>query len=483
MSSNLKPLLMATIILFLLFEIVFSFKRHYYFPIDGDLPAIVLPDRHYQKVLSDPFGLNVILHDSIYPAPNRFFAHWAISNYFKQAPLVFQKFVSPVKSVYVACAFAKTIIQFFLIYLMAVYATGKRKIWSPDVMLAAAIVTPLFQIFGYNIAMGIIDHSITYTFFYAFALSLPMLFLLPFFNAAFQRNDYRFSKAAMVFMILLAVVLSFNGALNTAVILIVCPVTLIYLFFSEFNKSSGTSLANRTINSLKNIPPSIIYIFGFACVLSLYSLYIGKNNSENLWETIPMAERYARLPKGLYLQFTETRGLLLLLSMILINTLLIKIHNPDTQARQYFKMLKWFFILSIVYVLLLPLGGYRSYRFYIIRMDTIMPVTLGMMLFYGFSTFHIIKRVIFRGKVAYYIAVVIFSVIFINADSATEKQNICEKNALEKISRSTEEIILLEGDCSVMSWGLTKDYRDSEVKTELLRHWGIIKEKKFFYQQ
>jgi hypothetical protein len=158
-------------------------------------------------------------------------------------------------------------------------------------------------------------------------------------------------------------------------------------------------------------------------------------------------------------------------------------HSLNDEARQYFKMLKWFFILSFVYILLLPLGGYRSYRFYIIRMDTIMPVTLGMMLFYSFSTFHIIKNVLFRGKVIYYTAVIIFSGIFINADTTTEKQNICEKNALEKISQSKEEIILLDNGCSVMSWGPTKNYRDSEVKTELLRVGGVTKEKKYFYQQ
>jgi amino acid transporter len=169
--------------------------------------------------------------------------------------------------------------------------------------------------------------------------------------------------------------------------------------------------------------------------------------------------------------------------MIFINAIIIKIRSKNAEAKQYLKILKWFFILSMVYIVLLPLGGYRSYRPNIIRMDTIMPVTLGMFLFYGFSTFHIIKQVVFRGKILYYIMVVIFAAIFINADTKMEKQNKCEYDSLVKISKSTEEIILLDSDCSVLSWGPTKDYRDSEVKTELLRHWGITKEKKFFYQK
>ncbi len=483
MQSNRQAFFKLIIVIFLLFEIVFSFKRHFYFPIDGDLPAIVLPDRHYKKVLDDPFGLTVIRFDSVYPGPNRFFAHWAISNYFKKAPLAFQYFVSPVTSIYVASAFAKTCIQFFIIYLLAIYITGRKKIWNFDFLLAAAIITPLFQIFGYNISMGIIDHSITYTFFYALALALALLFFLPYFNAAFQRHDFKFRTVTIILLILLSVVLSFNGALNTAIILLVCPVTLIIFFSSEFKKWQGNGVTLRTIKAIKNIPPGVLYVFGFACLLSLYSIYIGKNNSENLWETIPMAERYARLPIGLRIQFTEKPGPLLLLAMIFINTVIIKIRSQNAEARTYLKMLKWFFVLSVVYIVLLPLGGYRSYRPNIIRMDTIMPVTLGMFLFYGFSTVHIIQHVMLKRKIIYYTLIIIFTGIFIAADTKVEKQNTCEREALKTISRAKEEIILLKSDCSVLSWGPTKDYHDSEVKTELLRHWGIIKEKKFFYQE
>jgi hypothetical protein len=132
-----------------------------------------------------------------------------------------------------------------------------------------------------------------------------LLFFLPYFNAAFQRHDFNFKKITIVLLILFSVILSFNGALNTAIILIVCPVILISFFFSEFKNLRGSDLLTRISKAIKNIPPAVIYVFGFACTLSLYSLYIGKNNSENLWETIPIAERYARLPKGLKEQITE----------------------------------------------------------------------------------------------------------------------------------------------------------------------------------
>jgi TRAP-type C4-dicarboxylate transport system permease small subunit len=280
-----------------------------------------------------------------------------------------------------------------------------------------------------------------------------------------------------------AIVLSFNGALNAALILIICPVTLLYFFLSAYRENRMQNVAHRIIKAIKSIPVSILFIFSFACLLCLYSLYIGKNNSENLWQTISLSERYARLPRGLYLQLTEKPGPLLLIFMILVNMVIIRRNNPDSEARQYLKMLRWFFALSLIYIILLPLGGYRYYRPNIVRMDTIMPVTLGMILFYGFSTFHIIKHVALKRKAIYYAGVIIFAGIFISADTELQKQNKCERNALEKISRSKDEIILLDSDCTVMSWSSVKDYHDSEVKTELLRCWGITKEKKYFYQQ
>nr|MBK9651342.1 hypothetical protein [Bacteroidota bacterium] len=60
--------------------ICLSFIRYYNLPLDGDLPAIVLPVESYELVLKDPFGLTVLLNDSVYAATNRFFTHF-LSNH------------------------------------------------------------------------------------------------------------------------------------------------------------------------------------------------------------------------------------------------------------------------------------------------------------------------------------------------------------------------------------------------------------------
>ena len=178
------------LILFLLFELCFSFCRYQYLPMDGDMISFAFG---YNEVKSDPFGLNVLLHNASYGGTNRFFAHWFSEKYIKNAPLVFNCVASPIDSIYLAWSFARIVTQFFLIWILAVYITGKCNLWDIDVLLSAAIVAPLFQIEGYTYYMTIIGYSMSYTFFYATAFCTVALFFLPFFNAAFQRREFRFS--------------------------------------------------------------------------------------------------------------------------------------------------------------------------------------------------------------------------------------------------------------------------------------------------
>jgi hypothetical protein len=180
------------LVLFLLFEVCFSFYRYQYLPMDGDMISLALG---YNEVKSDPFGLNVLLSNASYGGTNRFFAHWLSEKYIKNAPLVFNGFASPIDSVYLAWSFARIITHLFLIWILAVYITGKRTLWDVDVLISAAIIAPLFQVEGYTHYMTIIGYNLSYTFFYATALCTVALFFLPFFNAAFQRRELRFFAA------------------------------------------------------------------------------------------------------------------------------------------------------------------------------------------------------------------------------------------------------------------------------------------------
>ncbi len=70
--------------------------------------------------------------------------------------------------------------------------------------------------------------------------------------------------------------------------------------------------------------------------------------------------------------------------------------------------------------------------------------------------------------------------IYIYEDKSTKGINKCQRDALYTISKSKDTIVFVNNDCTVMSWGKIKDYKESELNAELLKYWGVTKEKKLY---
>ena len=146
--------------------------------LDGDMVQGILQKSNGWKIIEDPLGLKALLKNEVSPDLNRFIVPLSMSFYFKNVPLFLQNFVSPVDSIYLSCAIFKIFVQFLLICLLAFAISGFRKVFSKEFMVAALLITPLFQTCGFNRSMGIIDQSITYVFFYALPLGLLLFYLL-----------------------------------------------------------------------------------------------------------------------------------------------------------------------------------------------------------------------------------------------------------------------------------------------------------------
>jgi len=251
----------------------------------------------------------------------------------------------------------------------------------------------------------------------------------------------------------------------------------------SFREANHSRSFQNFFNAFKNIPPFILFFFTFFCLVCLYSLYIGTFNAENDDNPLSIHDRYVRLPAGLYYLFTRKLGLPLLTVMIFLNAFLIR-RIDSTEAKRIISLLKWIAIFCIIYVLLLPIGGYRNYRPNIIRYDTMIPVTICMIFMYGYSTYFLLKQLSANTawKRVYALGIVLVSLIFTTADKPTTGKNTCEKKALEQIVQSKEKIVHLTCDCTVMAWVKITDYHGSEANAELLKYLGILKEKKFYYQ-
>ncbi len=482
MKITKQNLLWFLLGLFLL-DISYSFYQHSLMPLDGDIAETVVPASWMNKLYNDPFGFKVLSSGEYYPNPNRFFSHWSMAASLKTMPFMLQHIFTPINSIYVSCALIKTIIQILFIFLIAFGISGKKKFFSwENILIPAVIITPLFQSEGYNRFMGVIDQSITYTFFYAFPLALLLIFCLPIYFSL-KEADYNFRWRTKFLMVLLAVILPFSSPLIPGIVLISSFLVLIDKGIYFYKQAPSISIIEKLKFVINSIPRFLFFILIFISLLSLYSLFIGTHNSSNYAAIISLQERYLRLPSGLYNLLTQKIGWLVLLAMIGVNAYVIRKNYRNAEGLIIINLLKWIGIFSVIYILLLPLGGFRTYRSNIVRYDTILPITICLIFIYGLSTYFIIKSLSSKNKNLYITLVLIVTVIFTIADIHKSSGNKCEKSGLEEIAKSPEKIVLLKNDCNVLSWEKINEYNKSELNAELLLYWRITKEKKLYYQK
>jgi len=474
-----KKIIIPALVVFLLADFAFSFLQYYHTPLCGDIEGGVLPKKGVLQILNDPFGFHAIATGEKHINPNRFFSHWSLREYLQKVPGWLQYFVSPIDSVYLASALLKLAVQITFIFLLALFITNKKNIFNKEFLLCAALVAPLFQVYGYWSRMGIVDKSIANTFFYAVPLVFLMVFLLPFFRLI--QGNGKLKAIHLFYLVPLTIALPLSGPLIPGVVLVVSTVVFMsYLFKS--NPNAPVVFLLRLRANMKSMPAQIFYLIPIS-LWSFYALFLGRYDLNYLTETIPAPDRYLRLPYGLYRQVFHSLGVPLLLIMIGVNSYFIRKRFFSDEGKKITHTLKWIGVFAAVYVLLLPLGGYRPYRPYTIRFDTIMPVTVALIYIFGASSWFLFSEM--RGKLLrkYRIAIILVLAIYTFADTSGLSKNKGERHALKILANSKDKIVRLPDDCTVMSWGKTYDYRKSVDKAELLQFWGITKEKKLFYQQ
>ncbi|RPH31250.1 MAG: hypothetical protein EHM93_14360 [Bacteroidales bacterium] len=470
------------LILLLFADITFSFIQHFHLPLEGDMACIIVPSDGYKQLMSDPLGLSALKGD-IYPGTNRFFAHWTMATYYKITPFICQWVINPIDSIYLSNTIAKTGIQILIILLLSFYITRTWKVFSKDFLISAALITPLFQTFGFNAYIGIIDKSITYTFFYALPLTFLMIFFIPFYYASSQNRNINLNKWVITLLIPFIIFLSLNGPLIPAVVLIVCPLILLFRFRNNYLISNQRNRWRRIIESINGIDRIEIGFFVLFTLTSLYSIYVGRFNAENFNNIVPLVERYKLLINGIYIQFTHSAGSILLVLAIVINTTVIWFQKPTAETKRISKTLQWIIVLSLIYTILLPLGGYRAYRPYIIRWDSYMPVNLCLFYYYGLTSLYLINNIKPKLKLAYITGIAMFLLVFTIADKTNYYSSTCEKESLKVIANSPEKLVLINSDCSIMAWGKTTNPDDSKFNTQYLQYIGVLKDEKLYYQK
>jgi len=462
-----RVLTYTVICVFLFGDLGFSFLQYYSIPLDGDMVGGVLLDEGIEPVLSHPLGLHAIVEGKAYPNPNRFFSHWLFYQYFQYAPLALQTFLSPIDSIYAASALIKILTHLLFVAVLAMMVSGRTKISSFNFLLGAVLISPFFQTNGYRSYMSIIDYAPTYVFFYAIPLLILILYFLPLFWRAYHGRELLTNPIQLLIGIPLALIASLSGPLNPGIALIIgllvgCIGGLSYI--SE----------KRLPKNLKGSLPLLILIG----LVSLYSLMLARYNSISLVNEMPLWDLYAKLPQGIFYQFTAKLCFPLIFIALIVNVYVLRKHSDNPVGQKILRWGKWVGLFMLIYLLLLPLGGYRPYRPYILRYDTIMPITLGLVFLFGLSTHFILTQLKGQWYTRYAIWTGVFLFIFMWEDKGRFDQNQCERKALEAIAQSpaTETIVQLPQECRVLSWEAQKTFDKSSNAGILLRQWNIIKQ-------
>jgi hypothetical protein len=463
-----KPWLLPLCVLVLLLDLALTFTQNYHMPFDGDLAAQVVPRADYSRILQDPFGWAVLTKNAVYAVPNRFFAFSTIYWYFRHVPLWLQPLLSPISSAYAAMALFTTAMQALLLYVLGWYVTGTQRLSSTRLWLALVLLMPFFQTTGYHSQMSLVTTSISFAWGYTFPLLLLLVFLWPLYEAARTGQPLQLSWPQSGSLLLLAVVLAFNGPIVPGTVLVLVIVVGLHAVW------------RRQWPSWQSV-----VLWSWLAGLCLYSLYIGRNNSENLIATLSLWERYKLLPKGVLEQLTVRLGLPLLLLGCLFNAQLIRRRLPLTSESQRLQVwLRWLGIFSLIYIALLPFGGYRYYRPYLLRYDTILPITVGLVVFYGLSTIYLLPRLQGAWRRGYAAGVVIIAFIFVNADLKLRpnENNTEERRSLELLAQAgPRRAVPLPDSCRVMAWEVIATPNESITQAEMLNYWGVTKGLKLYY--
>ena len=336
------------------------------------------------------------------------------------------------------------------------------------------LLVPLFQTDGFYEQMGITNQAVTYTFFYAFPMGLLLLLLWPFFGAARHNQPLRLPAWRLGSLVLLMVVVAFNGPICIAAVAVLLLGLGLYWAGQRVRPDGG----------LRWLGGQTLPLLGLLAVLSGYSLYIGRNNAENA-HTHTLAQLYQLLPTGLYRELKINWGLPLLLLLLLANAQLVRRAVPASAERQrVLNSLRWVALFAAVFVLLLPFGGYRSYRPYLVRGDSILPVLLGLFYAYGSSSYFLLHQLRGRLKAGYRTALALFLLAFVYADSTTKMpfNNDCQRWALDQISRATEPVVRVAPSCTILSWDILTDYHQTELQANMLHYWGVTSRPKPYQQ-
>ena len=347
---------------------IYSKKR-----LDGDIATIVLPIGSNQEVLKDPFGLQASIDHKKYSGPNRWFCHQSMRVLFIQVADMYDFFFKDkVLSIYLANMTGYMVAHLLLFFALFLYASVLTRKLNVGALFVIITIIPFFHGSIFSKWFMLVDNSVTYTVFYTFPLAIALLYFYPFYKSIVLKQMF-WSPYHWLGWVFLAYIVAFSSPFNPVIGILVSTGIFLHFWQENFSKQSTNEFPHRVLKSFLQIPVHyFIFLFLFSLVC-LYAIYVGTFNIENV--TMRLQERYK-----IFFQFLPSYFIsvpFLVVAFITIYALEISVWETllEEQRRQI-KVLSFLIIIMLIYVFLIPFGGYRSYRPEILRGDITMPLTV-----------------------------------------------------------------------------------------------------------
>ncbi len=461
---------------------VFTFSEYYQTSIDGDVLPVVFPMESHSQILHDPFGLDALLKGDRYSGAGRWFCHAVVYSLFHEGYSFITTLVADrIKALFLTASIFQWINHWMMTCIIALYANISHKSSWKRFLFGCVLTIPFFQYnHGYYNA-AIIDHSVTYTAFYAFPLSLLLLFFYPFFRSLFFPNPLFLSNISLFGIIFLGICVAFSGPLIPVIGIMVSGILLLLYYQKAINNESFFEIASLS-SRIKNIPSLVKGMLIPFIIICAYDFYIGRFNIENV-TTVTIAERYQLMLKGLIPYFFHY-GLPYFYAFLIINFYFFKKFFPVQFNTRSFGILKLLALTVLIYIILVPLGGYRVYRPAILRYDVTMPLTLLLVITIVSGTSLLMDKLQGQALAAYSgISLVLLAVLWyqnLPINNSRKEQ----ESMLRILSRAnTDSVIVLPYSANFFSWEKISTPEKSYYVRQMLYDWGITKKPVVFYQK
>ncbi len=464
----------------LLLDLVSTGLTFFRIRLDGDLARVAGPVASYRAVLRDPWGFRASERDR-YPGAGRYMAHITTLLWADVAVPATKLIVrEPVRSLYVTLAITAVAIHVLFVAIGCAYLRQFRAMSVRQTLTSALGLSLFIQLGSLHKFFGILDYSITYTLAYAFPILTLMGFLLPVYRSLLSPED-KPPLFTAVGMIAAATYLAFNGPLVQPIVVLVGLVLLIAQLQNR----------KRLVVHLRLLPSLVLL-----GLFSIWGMYVATFNSES--EAPPsLGFRYRLLGRGLLeiLVRPPSPWFILLAGIFLQYHFVVRRLGPGELSRLRVHLVTGA-CFSVLWLALLPVGGFRSYRPLVLRYDTLLPVTLVAVYLFvltfrlaisaaqtsqvpgpisGVGSGSVLGVSLFQ-RIWIAPALLIALMMVIGKDPVRPLSNTCERRALESLRNGVGVQLGVSRVCTVGTWTIEAlddpDYQ--QALTRLLRRWKII---------